>query len=37
MDQGLVVCPGEESTDDVCVDDIKEGVTTLGKPTDVIS
>ena len=37
MDQGLAVCPGEESTDDGRVDDIREGVTTLGKPADVIS
>ena len=37
MNQGLTACLGEESTDDVCVDDIREGVTTLGKPADVIS
>ena len=37
MDQGLAVCPREESNDDVYVDDIREGVTTLGKPMDVIS
>ena len=36
VDQGLAVCPREESADDVCVDDIREGVTTLGKPVDVI-
>ena len=36
MDQGLVVCPGEECADDVCVDDIKEGVASLGEPADVI-
>ena len=36
MDQGLIVCPREESADDVCIDDIREGVTILGKPTDVI-
>ena len=36
MDQGLAVCPREECTDDVCVDDIREGVASLRKPTDVI-
>ena len=36
MDQGLVVHPGEERADDVCIDDIKEGVASLGEPTDVI-
>ena len=36
MDQGLAVRPGEECTDDVCVDDIREGVALLRKPVDVI-
>ena len=36
MDQGLAVCPREEGADDIYVDDIREGVTTLGKPVDVI-
>ena len=36
MDQGLANCPGEECADDVCVDDIKEGVASLGEPTNVI-
>ena len=36
MDQGLAVCPREESADEFYVDDIREGVTMLGKPTDVI-
>ena len=37
MDQGLTVRPREEHTDDVCVDNIREGVASLGEPTDVIS
>ena len=37
VDQGLVVRPGEERTDDVCVDDVGEGVALLGEPADVIS
>ena len=36
MDQGLVVCPGKECADDVCVDDIREGVASLRKLADVI-
>ena len=36
VDQGLAVHPGEECADDICVDDIKEGVTSLGEPVDVI-
>ena len=36
MDQGLAGHPGEECTDDVRVDDIREGVTSLRKPTDVV-
>ena len=36
MDQGLVVRPREERADDVCVDDVREGVTALGEPMDVI-
>ena len=36
MDQGLAGRPREECADDVCVDDIREGVALLGEPTDVI-
>ena len=36
VDQGLTVCPREERDDDVCVDDIGEGVASLGEPLDVI-
>ena len=36
MDQGLVVRPREERADDVCVDDIRERVASLGEPVDVI-
>ena len=36
MDQGLAGRLEEECTDDVCVDDIREGVVLLGEPTDVI-
>ena len=36
VDQGLAGCPGEECTDDVRVDDIREGVASLGEPLDVI-
>ena len=36
VDQGLAVCPEEEYVDDVCVDDIREGVASLGEPMDVI-
>ena len=36
VDQGLAVRPKEERTDDVYVDDIGEGVASLGEPTDVI-
>ena len=36
MDQGLVGCPREECADDVCVDDVREGVASLEEPTDVI-
>ena len=36
VDKGLVVCPREERADDVYVDDIGEGVASLGEPTDVI-
>ena len=35
MDQGLAGRPGEECADDVCVDDIREGVASLREPTDV--
>ena len=36
VDQGLAGHPGEECTDDVRVDDIREGVASLGEPVDVI-
>ena len=36
VDQGLVVRPREECADDVCVDDIREGVASLEEPADVI-
>ena len=36
MDQGLTGHPREECADDVHVDDIGEGVASLGEPTDVI-
>ena len=36
VDQGLVDCLGEECVDDVRVDDIREGVASLGEPTDVV-
>ena len=36
MDQGLAGHPREECADDVCVDDIKEGVASLVEPVDVI-
>ena len=36
VDQGLTGCPREECADDVRVDDIREGVASLGEPTDVI-
>ena len=34
--EGLTGRPGEECADDVCVDDIREGVASLGEPVDVI-
>ena len=36
VDQGLAGCPREECADDVRIDDIREGVASLGEPTDVI-
>ena len=36
MDQGLIGCPRVECADDVHIDDIREGVASLGEPTDVI-
>ena len=36
VDQGLAGCPREECTNDVCVDDIRERVASLGEPVDVI-
>ena len=37
VDKGLVVRPREECADDVYIDDVREGVASLGEPTDVIS
>ena len=36
VDKGLAVHPGEERADDVCVDDIREGVASLGESLDII-
>ena len=36
MDQGLAGHLGEECADDVRIDNIREGVASLGEPTDVI-
>ena len=36
VDQGLVGRPREECADDVRVNNIREGVASLGKPADVI-
>ena len=36
VDQGLAGCPREEGADDIYVDDIREGVASLGEPMDVI-
>ena len=36
VDQGLAGHPREECADDVRVDDIREGVASLGEPMDVI-
>ena len=36
MDQGLIGRPREECADDVRVDDIREGVASLGEPADVV-
>ena len=36
VDQGLVGHPEEECADDIHVDDIREGVASLGEPVDVI-
>ena len=36
MDQRLAGRLGEECADDVCVDDIREGVASLGEPADVV-
>ena len=36
MDQGLIGRLGEECTDDILIDDIREGVVSLGEPVDVI-
>ena len=36
VDQGLVGRPEEECADDVHVNDIREGVASLGKPTNVV-
>ena len=36
VDQGLAGHPREECTDDVRVNDIREGIASLGEPMDVI-
>ena len=36
VDQGLAGCSREECADDVYLDDIREGVASLGEPMDVI-
>ena len=36
VNQGLTGHPREECADDVHIDDIREGVASLGEPTDVI-
>ena len=36
VDKGLAGHPREERADDVYVDDVREGVASLGEPTDVI-
>ena len=36
VDQGLIGRSGEECADNVHVDDIKEGVASLGEPMDII-
>ena len=36
VDQGLIGCPGEECTNDIYTDDIREGVASLGESADVI-
>ena len=36
VDQGLTGHPREEYADDIHVDDIREGVASLGEPMDVI-
>ena len=36
VDQGLIGHPREECADDVHNDDIREGVASLGEPTDVL-
>ena len=36
VDQELAVRPEEERADDVCIDDLREGVASLGEPADVI-
>ena len=36
VNQRLTGCPREECADDVRVDDIREGVASLGEPADVI-
>ena len=36
VDQGLVGRPREECVDNVYIDDIREGVASLGEPADVV-
>jgi hypothetical protein len=36
MNKGLAGDPGEERTDDVYVDDVRERIVLLGEPADVV-
>jgi hypothetical protein len=37
INEGLAGGPGEERTDDVCVDDVREIIALLGEPADIVS
>jgi hypothetical protein len=36
MNEGLASGPREECADDVCIDDVKEGMALLGEPVKVV-
>jgi hypothetical protein len=36
VNEGLAGGPRKEHADDVCIDDVREGVALLGEPTDVV-